>query len=494
MNSFNLNLPKFIEETFPKATKLLIRSLFKADKEVYLIGGFIRDTLIGIKSFDLDFIVIDVNIEDFCKGLLSKHKGSYFYLDKETQTMRITLDDEESKLFTFDFTAVPKAALEADFQRRDFNINAIAVNLKDPDCLIDKFGGLNDLKERKTRAIKLENLLEDPLRFLRAFRIACQIGGDVDKEILDYTKDLFCRGKITLPLQVISSERISVELWKIFDNNCSYKYVKQMSDIGLLEVVIPELTDCRRVTPNDFHHLWLYDHSIELIKTFEENYSKFPDWMQEDLNKPFGNLLFPTKKAVSKFSCLLHDIGKPQTWEIKNVDGKEKHTFYGHDKLGAKITEQIGERLKFSNSIIQTLSKLVRYHLRPFQLSQGDVPITDRAMYRFFRDLEDELPLLLMLAMADLYATRGPKITEADLQSGENLLLFLASEYRKYKEGKETKKVKLLDGNEIMTVTGIKPGPELGRLIKELDEEIGVGVIKTKDEAIRWVKTKTIKT
>lgn len=484
MNSFNLNLPKFIEETFPKTAKLLINSLFQLDNEVYLIGGFIRDTLIGIKSFDLDFITLDVNIEHFCKELLSKHKGSYFYLDKETQTMRITLDDEESKLFTFDFTRVPKAALEADFRRRDFTINAIAVHLKNPDCLIDKFGGLDDLKQRKVRAVKLENLLADPLRFLRAFRIACQIKGEVDKEVLT-----FIQKNINYFQDSIPKERIGMEIWKIFDSDNSFPYVKLISETSLLEKIIPELTECKRVTPNDFHHLWLYDHSIELIKTFEENYSKFPNWVQEDLNKPFGNLPFPSKKAVSKFACLLHDIGKPQTWEIKNIDGKEKHTFYGHDKLGAKITEQIGERLKFSNSIVETLSKLVRYHLRPFQLSQGNAPITERALYRFFRDLEEELPLLLTLAMADLYATRGPKITEGDLKSGENLLLFLASEYKKYKEKTENKKVKLLDGNEIMKIIGIKAGPELGRLIKELDEEIGIGAIKTKEEAIRWVKT-----
>lgn len=485
MKSFNLNLPRLVEETLPTAVKELIKSLCNSSYEIYLIGGFIRDALLGINTFDLDFVVIDVNIEVFCKELLSSHNGSYFYLDEETQTIRVSLNDEESKLFSFDFTRVPKIALDADFERRDFTIDALAVSLKNPNYLIDKFNGLDDLKKRKIRAIKLENLLEDPLRFLRAFRIACQIKGEVDNRILTFIQE-----NINYFQDSIPKERIGMEIWKIFDSDNSFSYVKLISETSLLEKIIPELTSCRKVPPNNFHHLGLYDHSVELIKTFEENYSKFPDWVQEDLNKPFGSLSFPTKKAVSKFACLLHDIGKPQTWEIKNIDGREKHTFYGHDKLGAELTGQIGARLRFSNSIIQTLSKLVRYHLRPFQLSQNNMPITQRALFRFFRDLEEELLLLLALAMADSYATCGPEITNDDLKQNENLLLFLTSEYKKYKEEKETKKIKLLDGNEIMNITGIKPGPELGRLIKELDEEIGIGVVKTKEEALEWVKGK----
>ena len=129
------------------------------------------------------------------------------------------------------------------------------------------------------------------------------------------------------------------------------------------------------------------------------------------------------------------------------------------------------------------------YHLRPFQLSQGDASISDRALYRFFRDVGEDMPLLLMLAVADLYATIGPKVTKSDLEKGEQLLLFLYEKYRKHKEreNEKAKKTKLMDGNEIMELTGLKPGRYLGDIIKELDEAIAVGEIKTKNEAQSWV-------
>lgn len=497
LKTLNLNLPTLEDIELPNAVKELIKSLQTEDAEIYLIGGFIRDLILRVRSYDLDFIVIDKSAIELCNKLAAKHDGNSFILDKITGTTRLVLKDESTKYYTFDFTCVSKSNLEADFKRRDFTINTLAIYLKDWEVLIDKFCGLEDLKNKKIKVVQLENFLDDPLRFLRAFRFAALLQGEIEQETFNYIVEN-CRGKVTLPLQDISPERISHELWKIFDRDFSYKYIKQISDIGLLEKIFPELTPMRKVTPNDFHHLWLYDHSVELIKTFEENFSKIPSWAKEELNKPFGELESPTKKAVAKLGSLFHDVGKPGTWEVKTIDGrekgekKEKHTFYGHDKLGAEITEKIGERLKFSNSAIETLKKLVRYHLRPFQLSQNNAPITERALYRFFRDVGNDIPLLLMLAMADLYATVGPKITEKDLDVGEKLILFLFNEYKKYenREIEKAKKPKLLDGNEIMKITGLKPSKELGDIIKELDEAIAVGEIKTKEDARKWVERK----
>ena len=378
-----MNKPSLNKLDIPVPVKDLINYLSKVDFEVYLIGGFVRDLVLNKPSFDLDFLIIDKNPVEIGEEITKKFEGHSFLLDKETQTTRVVLSDENAKDYTFDFTSAIKSKIEDDFLRRDFTINALAINLKEPDKLIDKFSVLSDLKEKKIKAIKTENLLEDPLRFLRAFRFAAIIEGEVEEKTLS-----FIAANLNSFNEQVSNERISVELWKMLDSDSSYKYVRKMADIGLLEKILPELTPCRKVTPNDHHHLWLFDHSIELIKTFEEHFYRIPDWAKDELNKPFGNLPSPTKKAVTKLAALLHDIGKPATWEIKKINGNEKHTFYGHDKLGAEITKNLGERLKFSNSIIDFLSKLVHYHLRPFQLSQGNAPITDRALYRFFRDLE----------------------------------------------------------------------------------------------------------
>ena len=483
-----MNLKKInIELKLPSKAKKLLSLLKEERNDIYLVGGFVRDLILGNLSYDLDFIVVDKSAIELSKELASKLDGNWFLLDELTETTRLVLKDENSKSYTFDFTPVLKPNLEDDFARRDFTINALAINLKEPEVLIDKFSGLDDLKQKRIKVIKLNNLLDDPLRFIRAFRFATLLKGEIEKETL-----LFIKNNLESFNDSVASERISHELWKMLDNDYSFKYMKQISEVGLLEKIIPELTPMRKVTPNDHHHLWLYDHSIELIKTFEENFSKLPIWVKEELNKPFGLLDLPKKKAVVKLGCVLHDVGKPKTWEIKNIDGKEKHTFYGHDKLGAEIASKIAERLKFSSSIQATLSKLIQYHLRPFQLQQGNAPISERALYRFFRDVGDDTPLLLSLAMADLYATCGPKITKEDLEEGEKLILFLFNAYEKHKTKEEIKlkKPKLLDGNEIMELTGLKPTPKLGEIVKDLDEAIAVGEVMTKEDAKKWVKNK----
>ncbi|MBI2996668.1 MAG: HD domain-containing protein [Candidatus Melainabacteria bacterium] len=474
-----MNLPSLIDFILPKQVKEVLKSLSLGSTEIYLVGGFIRDMFLGVSSQDLDFIVIDRSISEFCEELKTKFGGNWFFLDEETQTARFILSDEDCKDYTFDFTLVLKENLDVDFARRDFTINALAINLNNQDVLIDNFSGFKDLKNKIIRAVKLENLLDDPLRFIRAFRFAALLKGEICPETINFIKD-----NLNFFNEKISSERISSELWKILESDNSYKYVKQIADIGLLEKILPELTPMRKVTPNNFHHLWLFDHSIELVKTFEENLYKIPSWTKEELKN----------KAIAKFACLIHDIGKPGTWEIKKVNGEEKHTFYGHDKLGEQITKQIGERLKFSNLVIQTLSKLVRYHLRPYQLQQGDAPITQRALYRFFRDIGEDTPLLLILALADLYATLGPRIIKEDLIKSEKLILCLFDEYKKFQDSEKEnlKKPKLLNGNEIINLTGLKPGPRLGALIKELDEAIGVGEVKTKEDAIKWVNSKVM--
>ena len=481
LNLSDLNLPNLPDLALPQAVKDLIKVL--SDYEGYLVGGFVRDLVLGKPSFDMDFVIVDKDTDTLGKELTRLFEGHYFVLDKDTKTTRFVLSDEGAKNYTFDFTSVSKGQIEEDFQRRDFTINALAIDLKKQNYIVDKFGGVNDLKERKIKAIRLENFLDDPLRFLRAFRFATLLNGEIENETL-----LFIKNNVSL--RNVAPERIATEIWKIFDNDSCFKYIKQISEIGLLEEIFPETTPMRKVTPNSHHHLWLYDHSVELVKTFEENYSKIPQWAKEELNSPIGNAISPTKKGVAKLASFLHDVGKPDTWEIKKIDEKEKHTFYGHDKTGAEIVNNISERMKFSNAITEMLSKLVRYHLRPFQLSQNNQPISERALFRFFRDLGDDTAGLLALAMADLYATLGPEITKENLENGEKLLLFLFEEFRKYrnKETEKANKPKLIDGNEIMKLTGLKPSKELGELMKSLDEAIGIGEVKTKEEALEWVK------
>jgi len=275
-----LNLPTLKDLELPKTVKDFLGELSNYDTNIYLIGGFVRDLIAGKLSKDLDFVLIGLNASEFCKNLCLKFDGTCILLDKETGTTRLILKDELSQGYTFDFTSIEENKVEADFARRDFTINALAINLKEPDFIIDYFNGIEDLKSKKINKINLNNLIEDPLRFLRAFRFAAQLNAEISPDIISFIKK-----NINYFDEKVAGERISTELWKILDCENSFSYIKQMSEAGLLEKIFPELTPMRKVTPNDHHHLYLYDHSIELIKTFEEKFSKIPDWAKDKLEK-----------------------------------------------------------------------------------------------------------------------------------------------------------------------------------------------------------------
>lgn len=488
-NKFVVNNLKLSEIQIPLKVRELIDYLSDLDLDIYLIGGFLRDSILNKPSKDLDFLIVDKDPFDLAKEISNRFNGKSFILDKETKTSRFVFsENDETDLYSFDFTSCAKNKIENDFLRRDFTFNALSINLKNPNELIDKFLGISDLKDKVVRAIKNENLIDDPLRILRAFRFAALINGEVESKTYKFIEENIN----SFNLKNIAAERISVEFWKILETNNSYKYLKIMSDVGLLEKIISEMTECRKVPPNDYHHLWLYDHSLYLVKTLEDNFNKIPDWAKEYLNSNLLGSHSPSNLAISKLGSILHDVGKPDTWEIKEMNGSEKHTFIGHEKVGEEITKNICEKLKFSNLQTKAVSRLVRYHLRPFQLSNNNEPISQKALYRFFRDVGEDTPNLLMLALADHFATLGPKVDKNHLENGEKLILFLFDEYKKYTENQKEKnsKPKLLDGNEIMEITGLNPSEELGELIKELDEVIGVGEIQNKEEAIKWVKNK----
>src|SRR3989338_8040885 len=229
---FVLKVISFSSLVLPEKAKELIHALASLDTPVFLVGGFIRDMLIDLSSFDLDFVVVDKDPVNLAKSLSENFGGHSFLLHDETKTTRLVLSDESCSGYTFDFTGVSKQNLEKDFLRRDFTINALAVNLKEPNILIDKFSGQKDLKEKKIRSVTPENLLDDPLRFLRAFRFASLINGEIDNDTLTFIKKNLEHFNNT-----VASERISNELWKLFDNDNSCKYISQMADIGLLEKI-----------------------------------------------------------------------------------------------------------------------------------------------------------------------------------------------------------------------------------------------------------------
>jgi len=217
------------------------------------------------------------------------------------------------------------------------------------------------------------------------------------------------------------------------------------------------------VTANSFHHLPLFVHSLETIPQLETRLESLPDWAKQSLCAELTPSV--SRLAATKVSAILHDIGKPDTWLITD---EGRHTFIGHDKLGAEMIKTTAEVQKWPKALARMVERLVLWHLRPGQLFHTGQP-TQKALNRFYRTVGDDVPELMLLAFGDLGATRGPGLTGPDREHLEQNLVGLLDGYAVYKE--ELKRLpKLLSGLDIMELLGISPGPLVGEILAALGE------------------------
>jgi putative nucleotidyltransferase with HDIG domain len=241
------------------------------------------------------------------------------------------------------------------------------------------------------------------------------------------------------------------------------RLIHEMGEVGLFEAIFHELVATHKVTANSFHHLPLFVHSLETIPQLETRLESLPDWAKQSLCAELTPSV--SRLAATKVSAILHDIGKPDTWLITD---EGRHTFIGHDKLGAEMIKTTAEVQKWPKALARMVERLVLWHLRPGQLFHTGQP-TQKALNRFYRTVGDDVPELMLLAFGDLGATRGPGLTGPDREHLEQNLVGLLDGYAVYKE--ELKRLpKLLSGLDIMELLGISPGPLVGEILAALGE------------------------
>ncbi|MDX1917543.1 MAG: HD domain-containing protein [Candidatus Caenarcaniphilales bacterium] len=440
--------------------------------ESYLVGGGVRDSLLGKDVSDFDFVVFDVeNLANLSRSIADRLSCSFVELDDQHQIYRIV-----GKKWQADLSAPRGQTLELDLAARDFTINSIAFDIRSND-LVDPYDGVTALKSKTIRALAKKNLEEDPLRALRAFRFMAQIKDfEIEKRTIDWIKEMQSQ------IKLVSSERVSFELWTLLTQEKSYPALWEMLKSGLVESIMPEMIALRKVPSNDFHHLPLLEHTFELIRQYEDIVLyKIPDLHQGLVDERLGQV---SLVAVLKMACLLHDIAKPQTWVIK--DGR--HTFYGHDQEGAKITHHIGIRLRWSKQVIQLVSDLVRLHLRPFCIAPSNGEPTEKAQSRLFRKMGSHFPLLIALAWADTLSTKGPAISDELVLQNENRLQKLLTQFYLFQH-QEKSNPPLLQGDllvKAIQTANLPPTAEIKQRLAELRELQLCGKIKSTEEAYDW--------
>lgn len=454
-----------------KSDKILAEISGSFDNEIYLVGGAVRDFLMGKETFDRDLIVIDEDAKIFAQKLAEHFEAVLVPLDEINKIYRVVLPD---KINIIDVTNPVEGSLNKDLMRRDLTINAVAVNLKTFE-IEDMCGGISDIQNKCINYINEQNFEDDPLRLLRVYRFQSVLGFNLTSE----TISAVC--KYVKLISKPAVERINHELVLLFGGEFADKALLNMNKTWLLEEIFPVVEELKQVPPNTHHHLDLFHHSVETVKQIQELYNNSPDAVRQHLDRvDFGGA---SRLAHLKLAGFLHDIGKFSTWTIEEDTGR--HRFIKHDDVGAKMAVSLLKKMNFSNKQIDYICSMIRNHIYPSQVMAAP-EITDKIMMRFVRKMEENSIDVILLAQADRLSARGEAITDDIVKKNIELLNRLLNFYINIKDTLEPLP-KLLDGKEVMAILNIKPSPKLGEVIEALHEAQISGDVVTKEQAISFI-------
>lgn len=498
---FKLLIPIKILLTLNKIS----RFLQKRNTTGFIVGGFVRDQLLKRETSDVD-ITIAGDALDILHELAAILNGKYFYLDEVNRIGRILLTKKttgtKSGNWEIDISSL-KSTLDEDLAQRDFSIDAMAIDLeafinmepktKDKPIsmkaeIIDPFNGYADLKQGVIRIIQEATFRNDPIRLLRAIRLANELGFHIEK-----TTENSILGYRTL-LAMVAGEKIREELVRMLELD-NGQLLHHLDKLGLLTAIIPEMEQLKGVSQPKEHYWDVFNHSLETVAAadFLLRRSNYQHANQEILRSiPWSTMLSDhfneeigtgsKRRALLKLAALLHDIAKPQTKTI-DLDGRTR--FLGHTHEGAAIANLILERLRFSRREIDYILTLIKYHLRPGQMSNTGLP-SRRAIYRYFRDTEDTGIDILFLSLADHLASRGPCLDIKDWQNHIKLVDYVIKQHDQ--EHALTRPIKLVNGHDLIDLFAISPGPQVGELLEMVREAQATNEIKTRDQALSFIR------
>ena len=417
------------------------------DREIYLVGGTVRDILLGLDPRDYDFSLGGSGVE-FARQAARRLQGAFVMLDEGADEARVVKDGA-----IFDFIGLSGGGVTADLLRRDFTINAMAVNLADFGFL-DPCGGLHDLKKGVIRPTSPDALIADPLRILRGFRFVLDLGFKLHRD--------FGRLVRNIGLADIAAERIGAELMQILAHARTFDVVLKMNELGLFEQLFPEAVRLIK----DFD---LWTHSLNTYGAVEHLMEHgFFKGIEPEFSRYFAE---PNRVALCKLAGLFHDVAKPDTMLIKEG---EVH-FYGHDSIGARMIEKLAhQRLRFSRQDTDVLKRLVKEHMR-LHLLATNPELTDRAIRRFFRHLGVDWFGAMMIAWADGYATGGKT------RHLERAFLRMVDLCRA--DAAKPRVERLVNGHDLIAL-GMEPGPAFKLILQELLDLQLEGQISDRSEGL----------
>ena len=443
----------------------------------WVVGGAVRDAVLGAEVTDLDLAVAG-SPETAARAIAARGDGHAFELSAEFATWRVVARD---KAWQADVSALRGATIEADLGERDFSVGAVAVPLSGGEP-IDPHGGLADLERRVLRAVGPGSFAADPLRLLRAARLAAELGFELDPATVELARSSASQAGEP------AGERQLVELRRLIGGADPLRGLALLDELALTPVVLPELAELRDVEQGPNHHLDVHGHTLavlEMTLEVEQDLDRFAGDRAADaqalLDEPLADEM--TRGTALRFGAVLHDIGKPAT----RGERGGYVTFIGHDTEGAEMVAAACRRLRASRTLTEHLRALTLHHLRLGFLVH-EMPLPPRRVHEYLRATEPVAADVTLLTVADRLSARGsgPFATEEAIEAHLGLarqMLAAALDWRR-----DGPPAPLLPGDELAAELGIAEGPELGELIAELEAARYAGEVGSREEAVAWAR------
>lgn len=486
---------------------------------LWLVGGAVRDALAGHPLHDIDICVAGdaVPVARRCANMIG---GTVGIIDL-TGIVRVTLpslsERPSAAPWQLDFASMQGASVEEDLRRRDFTINAMALPLTEAtlpslwqslpaavwDALIDPCGGRADLAARRLRLASDHALDADPVRVLRAARLATALECDVDENLIAVARS------VAPQLAEMPPERILAELYAMLAQPNGTCAMRALDRLGALTVLVPPLIPCRGLQQGRLHYWDVFDHTLEVIDAVDrvvtllevgltqptmpgvpdaEGHVPHPESL--DLGGQNARVLAwlraplaegQTRLTMLKVAALFHDVGKPSTRGVR--ENGDIH-FYGHAEAGVPITAPVLRGWRMGRIARRFVTSVVACHMRPGQIA-GPQGLTDKAARYFFRDAGDAGIDVAVFSLADHLAVYGPRPLTRFWLAHYGAVAELVR--RAYLEPERVLPARLIDGNDLIARFGLTHGPEIGRILAAVDAAQLDGTIATRAEALALV-------
>jgi poly(A) polymerase len=464
--------------------KEILRMLEESAPGSFLVGGAVRDFILGReRPFDLDVAIRGDGFR-LARSVAEPlgNAVTFVPLDENRAAGRLVVERGEGG--TVDVAPLKGKTINEDLFARDFTINAIGIKVSDlldenEVRIVDPTGGRNDLAEGKIRACSKDAFYQDPLRVLRAFRFMAELGFELTVETLEMIPPI-------LPsLSRVAGERIRDEFVAILDSGLAWETVVEMDRSGVLESLFPELSAMKGAEQNTYHHLDVWDHTLETIRGLEILVERVEELFPAVASSVEGYLCGEPVKdrsrlALLKLAALFHDAGKPFCSTVC-PDGRIR--FIGHEKVSLRLFTAAGRRLKLASREMEVIGGWISGHMRTMIFTAESV--SRRSLHRLHKKYGQDVIGLLLLFLADLSASQGPARSPEEF---DHAVAQVRSALEVYFDRQEKPLPRLLNGKDLIDLFGIVPGPFLGEVLDRLAELQAVGEVESREDAVNAVR------